>query len=154
MIALLQRVKSASVMVSKKTISNIGLGVLVLLGVKEDDTQEDIDYLVNKISSLKIFPKEERHFALSIKEQNAEILLVSQFTLYGNFKKGSKPSFTNAMNGPDAKNLYLEFGRKLDEKGFNISYGEFGAYMQIEMVNDGPVSLILTSDHLKDKNKI
>ena len=153
MIALIQRVNSASVKVSNKTISKINSGILILLGIRNDDGNIDVDYLASRIESLKIMQEGENHFAKNLIESNSQIMLVSQFTLYANLKKGSKPSFTDAMNGKDAKILYHKLGRSLEDRGYAVSYGEFGALMQVELINDGPVTFILTSDHLKDKNK-
>ena len=151
MIALLQRVASSSVTVSGIKISYIGKGVLILLGIRKDDTSKDVDYLISKLVSLKFFTEGDNHFVQTLRQLGGEILLVSQFTLYADLRKGSKPSFSDAMNGKDAKPLYLEFGHKLQAKGFSVKYGKFGVLMQVELVNDGPVTLILTSDQLKDK---
>lgn len=155
MIALIQRVKKASVSVSNKVISKIDKGILILLGIKSNDTVEDIDYLVSKITDLRIMSEDndlEDHFSKSIKDQHLKALVVSQFTLYADLRKGTRPSFINAMNSKDAKILYEEFNTKLKEKGIEIETGEFGALMEVELINDGPVTFSLTSDHLKVKN--
>lgn len=155
MIALIQRVKNASVLVSNKVISKIDKGILILLGIKSNDTESDIDYLVSKISDLRIMSQDgdlEDHFSVSIKESGLKALVVSQFTLYADLRKGTKPSFSNAMNGKDAKVLYEKFINKLKDNGVAVETGEFGALMEVKLINDGPVTFNLTSDHLKDKN--
>lgn len=152
MIALIQRVSKASVFISNKEISHIDNGLLILLGIRKTDYQQDIDYIVTKIRSLRIFAKSDEYFSQNIKDQKAEVLIVSQFTLYADLKKGSRPSFTQAMNSKDAKLVYEDFVSKLRAEGLNVKTGEFGALMQVELVNDGPVTFTLTSDHLKVKN--
>jgi len=155
MIALIQRVKKASVSVSNKIISQIDKGILILLGIKASDTEADIDYLVSKIVDLRIMSEDndlDDHFSKSIKDQQLKALVVSQFTLYADLRKGTRPSFTNAMNSKDANILYEKFVEKLKEKGIGVETGEFGALMEVELINDGPVTFNLTSDHLKVKN--
>jgi D-tyrosyl-tRNA(Tyr) deacylase len=141
MIALIQKVSSASVYVSNKEISHIDNGLLILLGIKKEDSKKDIEYLVSKICNLKILETPTKH-----------ILVVSQFTLYADLKRGSKPSFSRAMNSKDAKQVYQDFIEKLKAKGMDVQTGEFGAMMQVELINDGPVTYNLTSDHIKVKN--
>lgn len=152
MIALIQRVSKASVFISNKEISHIDNGLLILLGIKKTDSRQDIDYIVTKIRSLRIFAKDDEYFSQSIKDQNAQVLVVSQFTLYADLKKGSRPSFTQAMRSKDAKGVYEDFVSKLKAEGLRVETGEFGALMQVKLVNDGPVTFTLTSDHLKVKN--
>jgi len=152
MIALIQRVSKASVFISNKEISHINNGLLVLLGIKKTDSKQDIDYIVTKIRSLRIFAKDDEYFSQSIKDQNAQVLVVSQFTLYADLKKGSRPSFTQAMSSKDAKGVYEDFVSELKAEGLKVETGEFGALMQVKLVNDGPVTFTLTSDHLKVKN--
>lgn len=155
MIALVQRVKKAEVTVNSKSISRISFGICILLGISEADTQEDIEYLVNRTISLKWFASTNTKFEYNFKsfsESNTvapEILVVSQFTLYADLKKGTKPSFTKAKNAEEANKMYLEFCNKLSALGYTVKRGEFGAYMAVELINDGPATFILSSDHLK-----
>lgn len=150
MIALIQRVDSAKVTVldSNRT-SKISKGLLILLGIHQDDKDSDIDYIIKKLQSLKFFEANDRYFAKSIKEEDAQLMVVSQFTLYAELDRGTKPSFTKAMAPKRAEYIYNSFCDKLNKAGFNIETGVFGAHMKVESVNDGPVSFILSSDHLK-----
>ncbi|MDI6861698.1 MAG: D-aminoacyl-tRNA deacylase [Caldisericia bacterium] len=146
---VVQRVNEAKVKVNGEIISHIEKGFLVLLGIEIGDNDEDINYLVRKISNLRIFDDENGKLNLSIKDVNGEIMIISQFTLYGNLKGGFRPDFTRAEKGEKAFELYNKFIEKLKKEGFVVKEGVFGAYMQIELINDGPVTLIIDSK-LKD----
>ncbi|NPA82332.1 MAG: D-tyrosyl-tRNA(Tyr) deacylase [Epsilonproteobacteria bacterium] len=148
MIALLQRVKSSSVKVDQKEVSKIGKGINILLGVLKEDSEEDIKKLVNKIVNLRIFSDEEGKMNLSVLDVKGEILVVSQFTLAADVRKGRRPSFDNAMNPKEAKRLYEAFCSSLEEF-LSVKRGIFGAMMEVEIINDGPVTFILDSKALK-----
>ncbi len=141
---VLQRVEKASVEFDK-TKNSIEKGLLVLLGVSEGDTEKDIDYLIKKISNLRIFEDEDNKMNYSVQDIKGSILLVSNFTLYANTKKGNRPSFTSSMSYDDAKKMYEQFIIKIKETGIPIKTGEFGAYMKITLTNDGPVTIIIDS---------
>ncbi len=147
MIALIQRVSSSSVIVDSKVVSKIDRGYNILLGIMQDDTIDDIQKLVAKILKLRLFSDECGKMNLSIKEVDGEILVVSQFTLAANAKKGNRPSFSAAMNPKDAKELYRAFIDNLSNY-ITVKEGIFGASMSVEIVNDGPVTIILDSKKL------
>ena len=136
------RVKNASVTIDNKIISEIKNGLLVLVGFTENDNEEKIDYMVNKITNLRIFDDEEGIMNKSIKETNGEILSVSQFTLYGDASKGNRPSYIKALKGEEATKLYDLFNKKLNQI-IKTKTGIFGADMQVESINDGPVTIII-----------
>ena len=144
MIALIQRVSSSSVEIDGKVAGSIGLGVNILLGILKDDTKEDIYKLVKKIVKLRIFSDECGKMNLNIQDAGGSALVVSQFTLAGSVKKGNRPSFGNAKEPNEAKELYLEFIEKLTEY-VEVQSGVFGAMMKVNIVNDGPVTFILDS---------
>lgn len=153
MIALIQRVDSAKVTVKDSDrVSKIAKGLLLLLGIHQDDTDKDIDYIIRKLHSLKFFEGNGRYFFNSVEEENAQILVVSQFTLYGELDRGTKPSFTKAMNPKEAEYIYNSFCDKLKKEGFNIETGLFGEHMKVESINDGPVTFILSSDHVRNEH--
>ncbi len=157
MIALVQKVNWANVFINKSKFSEINKGILIFLGIGSLDTEKDIEYITQRISSLKFFPdsnSDKSHFSKNIKEENAEILVVSQFTLYANLKKGTKPSFTEAKNPKEAKSLYEKFCDKLIKEGYKVKTGSFGEYMQISLENDGPVTFNISSDHLHNDSQI
>ncbi len=143
--ALLQRVISASVRVEEKLIAEIGKGLLVFLGVEKGDTERDIDYLAGKIRSLRIFEDEAGKMNLSVIDVGGEALVVSQFTLSANCRKGNRPSFDEAEGPVKAEEMYLEMAGKLSQVGVRVSLGSFGAHMQIQLINDGPVTILLDS---------
>ncbi|MFC1842519.1 D-aminoacyl-tRNA deacylase [Candidatus Dependentiae bacterium] len=150
--ALIQRVSSASVSVDNKIVSKIGHGFLVFLGIKADDTQKDRDYIIKKIVNLRVFPevgdatkKMAKKMDRSIGDVGGEILLVSQFTLYADCRKGNRPSFINAMSPEQAKSFYCDFAVCLRKNYDKVKEGVFGAYMQVALTNDGPVTILIDS---------
>ncbi len=148
--AVLTRVSSASVSIRGNVVGKIGKGFLILLGVGPDDTEKECRYLAEKALGLRIFTDEQDKMNLGLEAVKGEVLVVSQFTLYGNCRKGRRPSFTGAA-GPELGNaLYEKFLSICEELGYPPQHGEFGADMQVESVNDGPVTLILDTDELMD----
>ena len=144
MIVVIQRVTNASVKVEGKMISSIRNGMLILLGISNDDSKEDIIKMTNKISKLRIFNDENNIMNKNVNEVNGEVLVVSQFTLYGNVKKGNRPSYIDAAKPDIAEPIYNLFIKQLDSIINNkIQTGIFGAYMVVDIVNDGPVTLII-----------
>jgi len=145
MIAVVQRVSRASVTVQDKLVGQIGLGMVILLGVAQDDRSEDIEALVRKICSLRIFEDHDGKMNLEPKECQAEFLVVSQFTLLGDCRKGKRPSFDRAAEPQKAQEYYESFVEQIRRQGFNVQTGLFAAMMDVELVNDGPVTLIIDS---------
>jgi D-tyrosyl-tRNA(Tyr) deacylase len=143
--ALIQRVTRAKVTVDNRITGEIDQGILVLLGITHDDTAKDVDYLVEKIVNLRIFEGEKSSFDKSILEVGGSLLIVSQFTLYGSTKKGRRPDFTASAKPEFAKELYDLFVNRCGEAGISVATGEFGAMMDVELVNDGPVTFMLES---------
>ncbi len=141
--AVLQRVKKASVQTKGKTVGSIEQGLLVLFAVHEDDEEEMIKKIADKIINLRIFSDQEDKMNLSIQDVGGEILVVSQFTLYGNCHKGNRPSFIESAKPDKAIPFYEKFVLYLKEQGIKAETGEFGAMMQVELINDGPVTIIL-----------
>mgnify|MGYP001047756073 CR=1 FL=1 len=142
---VLQRSKQSMVKVDGKITGKIDKGFVLLVGVTHDDTEEDADYLAEKISGLRVFEDEHGKMNLSIKDVGGEILSVSQFTLYGDTRKGRRPSFIQAARPEEANRLYEYFNRQLESKGLKVETGIFGAMMEVSILNDGPVTLILDS---------
>lgn len=143
---VIQRVSRASVTIDGKLKSSIGKGLLVLLGVAEDDGQEDIDWLVRKISAMRIFDDESGVMNLSVMDVGGEVLVVSQFTLMANCRKGNRPSYIKAARHEISIPMYEEFCSRMSlQLGKEVGTGEFGAMMDVELVNDGPVTIILDS---------
>jgi D-tyrosyl-tRNA(Tyr) deacylase len=142
---VIQRVSTAKVEVGGKTVGRIGKGILVLLGVEKGDGEQDADWLAEKITSLRIFEDQAGKMNLSLRETGGAILAVSQFTLAGNCAKGRRPSFDTAAPPAEANRLYEYFVGKLRETGLPVETGVFQAMMQVELVNDGPVTFILES---------
>ena len=140
---VVQRVKKASVTVDEKEISKISKGLLVLVGITHNDSKEVADYLVNKLVNLRIFEDENDKLNLSLKDINGELLLVSNFTLYADCSKGTRPSFKNAAGPEFAKNLYNYFIKKCKDFVPKVEEGSFGSYMQVNLVNDGPVTIVM-----------
>ena len=145
MIAAVQRVSRASVSVDGELVSEIGAGLLVLLGVSADDTAEDAAWLAKKIAGLRMFRAPDGQPERSVLEIGGEVLAVSQFTLLGNCRKGRRPSFTRAAPGPEAEALYEEFCARLRELGVPVGTGRFGAMMEVSLLNDGPYTLLVES---------
>ena len=143
--AVVQRVASSKVIVDESTIGEINKGLLILLGVTHEDTSKDVDYLLDKIVNLRILEDENDKMNLSILDIKGEILAISQFTLYGDCRKGRRPNFMEAMGGEDAKALYDKFIEMLKESKLKVETGEFGAHMKVEINNDGPVTILLDS---------
>jgi len=149
---LVQRVLNASVFVKETEVGSINQGLLLFLGVRKGDTEEDVAYLVDKILKLRIFDDDDVHFEKSALDCGAEILVVSQFTLYGRTRKGRRPDFNIAASPEDAKSLYELSVSLLETTGLNIETGIFRENMQISSINDGPVTLLLDSaDKLKSR---
>ena len=146
--AVIQRVKSAQVCVDGRVSGKIGKGLLVLLGVGKGDGEDDLSFLTSKIPELRIFEDNAGKFNLSLKEVGGEILVVSQFTLFGDCRRGRRPSFTEAEEPSIAKHLYERFVSKLKEQGIPVQTGEFQAKMEVHLINDGPVTLLLDSKQL------
>ncbi len=142
---VLQRVSEASVTVSDKIISQIGRGLLLLVGADQGDNIKNADYLADRCLGLRIFEDEAGKMNLSVKDIKGEILAVSQFTLSADISKGRRPSFSSAMPPEDAQKLFDYFVVKLNEGGLKVKTGEFGAKMSVHLLNDGPVTFILDS---------
>ena len=140
---VIQRVKKSSVKVDNKLIGDIGKGFLVLIGVGQNDKKEVADYLVQKLIKLRIFEDEQGKMNLSIKDINGELLIISQFTLYADCSGGNRPSFTNAAKPEIANELYEYFIEKCKQENIKVEKGIFGADMKVELLNDGPVTIIL-----------
>ena len=146
MIAVIQRCASSSVKIDNKKISEIAYGLMVLLGICIDDKEKDAEYIAKKIQTLRIFNDENRKMNLSIKDVKGSILVVSQFTLCANIKKGSRPSFINAAPPSIGKRLYDYFILYLKDTGVKVHTGEFGADMNVELINQGPATFIIDSE--------
>lgn len=142
---VLQRVTQAQVEIDQKVVSEIKTGLLLLLGVTHTDQKSDADFLVNKIVNLRLFPSENSHFDFSVLDTKGEILVVSQFTLYGSTQKGRRPDFIDAAKPDVATPLYEYFVEELKKTGLNVQTGVFGADMKVDLTNDGPVTLIIDS---------
>lgn len=141
--ALIQRVSEAKVSLAGETVSSIGSGILVLLGVAKTDTKAELDFVVRKTANLRIFSDEAGKMNLSVKDVGGEALVVSQFTLYGNTAKGNRPGFDQAMDPAEAEQLYETFCDRLAEEGIHVKRGVFGGDMAVSLVNDGPVTLLV-----------
>jgi len=143
--AVVQRVKESSVTVGGDIIGTIGPGLLVFLGVSKEDTINDVDYLADKILNLRIFEDEHGKMNRSLLEASGEMLVVSQFTLLGDCRKGRRPSFTDAAEPDKANELYEQFVEKAGSSGIRVKTGRFRAMMDVQLINDGPVTLIVES---------
>jgi len=144
---VIQRTKEASVSIEGTIVGEIMHGLVLLVGIEEDDQQEDIDYLVRKISNMRIFEDSQGKMNLSIEDVGGEILSISQFTLYADTKKGNRPSFTKAAKPETAIPIYDAFNAQLKATGLTVQTGIFGADMQVSLLNDGPVTIIIDSKH-------
>lgn len=146
---ILQRVTKASVDINNKTVAKISNGLLILLGVAQCDTPEDIKILCDKIANLRVFEDSNQKMNLSLKDINGDVLIVPNFTLYADCKKGKRPSFSKAAKPDFAKNMFKTFCDEMSTKGLkNVSQGVFGADMKVELLNDGPVTIMLNSKEL------
>ncbi|MCC6487780.1 MAG: D-tyrosyl-tRNA(Tyr) deacylase [Candidatus Hydrogenedentes bacterium] len=143
--AIVQRVDESSVSVEGRAVARIGKGLMVLLGVGSDDTEADARYLADKVAGLRCFTDEDSKFNLSVEDVGGSILAISQFTLYGDCRKGKRPSFSDAARPELAIPLYEAFVELLRAKGLHVETGEFGAHMDVHLVNNGPVTLMVDS---------
>ena len=148
--AVLTRVKSASVEIGGEMVGKIGQGFLILLGVGPEDDEKTCRYLAEKALGLRVFEDENQKMNLSLSDVGGQVLVVSQFTLYGNCRKGRRPSFAEAANPELGNRLYEQFLRECEALGFPPQHGQFGADMQVSSVNDGPVTLILDTKQLME----
>ncbi len=146
--AVVQRVLSASIVIDRIVVASIGKGLAVLVGFSKVDTSEDLDYIARKVLSLRVFPDEEGKMNLSVMEAKGELLLVPQFTLYGDARKGRRPSYSEAMEPETAKQKFDEFVNLCSAYGLIVRKGVFGAHMRFELINDGPVTILLESKGL------
>jgi D-tyrosyl-tRNA(Tyr) deacylase len=139
--ALVQRVSKARVLVEGEVVGEISRGLVVFVGVHQDDRHEDADLLARKVTQLRVFPDEENKMNLSVRDIVGSLLVVSQFTLYGETRKGNRPSYSQAAPPDRAKELYDEFTSSCRKSGLTVATGVFQAHMQVELVNEGPVTL-------------
>ncbi|MGG5343516.1 D-aminoacyl-tRNA deacylase [Enterococcus sp. AZ192] len=144
--AVIQRVTEAQVQIEGKVVGKIDQGFMILLGIHAKDTKEDVDYLVRKISKLRVFEDDQGKMNLSLQEIGGSILSISQFTLYADTKKGNRPSFIEAARPETAIPLYEMFNKQLKEIGIPTETGEFGADMKVTLTNDGPVTIIIDTN--------
>ena len=144
--AVVQRVTEASVEVDGSVIGKCGRGVLVLLGISPDDGESEARWLADKVANLRIFPDDEGKMNRSLLDAGGEALVVSQFTLYGDARKGRRPSFIRAADGPEAAAVYEKTVTELRALGVTVGTGEFGAMMNVSLVNEGPVTILLDSE--------
>lgn len=140
---VIQRVSEANVKVEEKIVGNINKGFVVLLGVGNEDNKENADYLIKKVTSLRVFTDECNKMNLSLKDVNGEILVISQFTLFADCSRGNRPSFSNAGKPELANELYEYFIKECKKLGFKTEHGIFGADMKVSLINDGPVTIVL-----------
>ena len=143
--AVIQRVSEASVVVEGQVVGSIGCGLLVFLGVEKGDTEKDLAYLLNKTTGLRVFPDEEGRMNLSVVDRGGSVLVISQFTLLGDVRRGKRPSFTQAALPEEADRLYQCFCEQLQHSGLSVARGVFQADMQVSLTNDGPVTILLDS---------
>ncbi|HXL01726.1 MAG TPA: D-aminoacyl-tRNA deacylase [Candidatus Atribacteria bacterium] len=149
--AVVQRVKRARVKVEEKIVGEIEKGLLVFLGVHRDDGEKDAQFLINKVPYLRIFEDGEGKMNRNLKEVGGEILLISQFTLYGDCRRGLRPSFDQAAPPEEAEKWYEEVGKGWEKEGIKVERGVFGAFMEVEIHNQGPVTIILDSKERRNK---
>lgn len=143
--AVIQRTTGASVEVESEVTGQIGIGLVVLLGVEAEDTIADADYLVRKIANMRIFEDENEKMNRSLSDVNGQVLSISQFTLHADTKKGNRPSFTKAAKPEKADELYEYFNKQLREQNVSVETGSFGAHMSVQLANDGPVTILIDS---------
>ncbi|WEA53721.1 D-aminoacyl-tRNA deacylase [Weissella paramesenteroides] len=144
---VLQRVKSASVSIDETVVGKIGVGFVLLVGIADSDTEAELDYLVRKITKLRVFEDLVGKMNLAIEDVGGQILSISQFTLHADTKKGNRPSFTKAGAPDFADKMYQLFNKKLRDTGLTVETGEFGANMQVQLINDGPVTIIFDTEN-------
>ena len=149
--AVIQRVSSASVSIGGRTVGAVGTGFLILLGVTHGDGEREADYLAAKCAALRVFRDSEDKMNLSLKDVGGGALVVSQFTLYGDCRKGNRPAFVAAARPETAAPLYQRFIQKLREAGVPVETGEFGADMEVSLCNDGPVTILMDTDEMMRK---
>lgn len=147
--AVVQRVSEASVRINGESVGKIGKGFMILLGITQDDSPELCAYLAEKCAGLRVFTDENDKMNLSLKDVGGEVLVVSQFTLYGDCRKGKRPSFIAAARPETAIPLYERFIAELQDRDLHVETGEFGADMKVSLVNDGPVTLILDTEEMR-----
>ena len=147
MIAIIQRVTSCDVVIDKKPTSSINHGILVLLGIEKDDNLDDIKYISKKILKMRIFNDNQKNMNLSVEDVDGSIMIVSQFTLCANVKKGNRPSYIGAMPINESRNIYNSFVDYMTEQHSKIESGVFQADMEVKLVNDGPVTISIRSRH-------
>jgi D-aminoacyl-tRNA deacylase len=152
--ALVQRVSRAQVNVGEEITGKIGCGLLVLLGVTHADTEADADYLADKIAGLRVFEDENGKMNLALREIGGEVLVVSQFTLYGDVRRGKRPSFDAAAKPGQARRLYEYFVERIRLAGLHCETGRFQEMMQVELVNDGPVTILIDTNEKKSPSKV
>lgn len=146
--AVVQRVTRAKVTVEDETVGEIGKGLVILLGVASDDTQDDVDYLAEKIAALRVFDDKDGRMNLSVKDAGGALLVVSQFTLYGDVRRGLRPSWSDAAAPEIAEPLYESFVLSVKKNLAHVATGSFRRMMQLELVNDGPVTILVDSRKL------
>lgn len=145
--AVVQRVSKASVTIAQQEVGKIDQGLVILLGIHEKDTQDDVDYLVKKIAQMRIFEDEQGKMNRSVEDVEGQILSVSQFTLFADTKKGNRPSFISAARPETAILLYEAFNEGIRNRGITVATGQFGADMAVSLINDGPVTIIIDSQN-------
>ena len=145
--AVVQRVSKASVTIAQQEVRKIDQGLVILLGIHEKDTQDDVDYLVKKIAQMRIFEDEQGKMNRSVEDVEGQILSVSQFTLFADTKKGNRPSFISAARPETAIPLYEAFNDGIRNRGITVATGQFGADMAVSLINDGPVTIIIDSQN-------
>lgn len=144
--AVVQRVKRASLSVEGEQISSIGAGLMVLVGISNEDGQKDLEYIGNKIMGLRVFEDDDGVMNINVKDSGGEIMLVSQFTLYGDGRKGNRPSYIRAAKGEVSEPMYRALIEYIQSRGHTVAEGVFGADMAIDMIADGPVTILLDSE--------
>lgn len=144
--AVVQRVKRAAVTVDGESVSSIEKGMMVLVGISTEDTEKDMEYIGNKIVGLRIFDDDGGVMNINAKDSGSDIMIVSQFTLYGDGRKGNRPSYIRAAKGDASEPMYEKLIQYVESKGFSVAKGKFGADMAIDMVADGPVTILLDSE--------
>lgn len=144
--AVVQRVKRATVTVDEELVSSIEKGMMVLVGISAEDTEKDMEYIGNKIVGLRIFEDDGGVMNINAKDSESDIMIVSQFTLYGDGRKGNRPSYIRAAKGDISEPMYEKLIQYVESKGFSVAKGKFGADMAIDMVADGPVTILLDSE--------